>query len=120
MTTDFCLVSYQSTRDVGRVLLQLSMTFPNPHTVTVVDNSDDNRGFSVAANLAAKQGRGDIIAFLNPDLCLCDKWADETIRALKADPKLVIAKLNREYYTSKHPDHGKHATLQMHREGGRV
>lgn len=88
---DFCIVNYKSTKDVGRVILQLSMTYPGPHTVTVVDNSTNNRGFSKATNLAASRETGDIICFLNPDLSLCENWADETLREMQADPQLVIA-----------------------------
>lgn len=91
MTVDFVIVSHESTKDVGRLLLQLALTFPHPHTMTVIDNSRANRGFSVAANLGARQETGEIVAFLNPDIILCDGWATETLAAFAADPKLVIA-----------------------------
>ena len=88
---DFVIVSYNSTKDVGRLLLQLDMTFEGEHTVTVVDNSLENRGFAKAANIGAALGSAPLIAFLNPDISLVPQWADETLAALEADPKLVIA-----------------------------
>jgi len=91
VSVDFVIVSYCSTRDVGRLLLQLSMTFPGQHTVTVIDNTLDNRGFAKACNIAAAQGASPTVAFLNPDLILAPNWADETLAALASDPDLVIA-----------------------------
>lgn len=88
---DFVVVSYNSTRETGRLLLQLAMTYPGEHTVTVVDNSRENRGFARASNMAAAQGSSPIIAFLNPDIVLAPGWADETIAALMSDPGLAIA-----------------------------
>lgn len=89
--TDFVIVSYNSTRDVGRLLLQLDMTFAHPHTVTVIDNTHNNRGFAKACNLGAQQGSGEYVAFLNPDIILCPGWADPVRNAFEHDPSLIIS-----------------------------
>lgn len=87
---DFVIVAYRSTKDVGRLLLQLALTYTGEHTVTVIDNTRDNRGFAKATNIGAALGNAPIIAFLNPDIILAPGWADGTLAAF-ADPALVIA-----------------------------
>ena len=89
-TLDVVTINYHSTKDVGRLLMAIADTVPARHTVTVIDNSYDNRGFSRAANLGASYGHGAVIAFLNPDIHLVPGWADETLSAMDADKNLVI------------------------------
>lgn len=91
MTIDFVLVNYHCTDDVARILGEIERTVPMSHTITVIDNSVDNRGFAKAANLGASVGSGDIICFLNPDIHLVPGWAGETLASFSADPELVIA-----------------------------
>jgi GT2 family glycosyltransferase len=91
MTVDFVIINYHCTDDVSRLIAEITTTCPIPYTITVIDNSLDNRGFSVAANLGANLGSGDLIAFLNPDIHLVPCWMDETLGALRADEGLVIA-----------------------------
>lgn len=39
-----------------------------PFSLVAVDNTVENRGFSKACNLGAKEGNGEILAFINPDV----------------------------------------------------
>lgn len=89
-TVDFVIVNYKCDKDTGRLIHQIGQTFPWSHTITVIDNTLENRGFARATNLGAKFGSGDIIAFLNPDIHLVGGWADETMTALESDARLVI------------------------------
>jgi GT2 family glycosyltransferase len=91
VSVDFIIINYHCTEDVSRLMGEIEVTSPVAHTITVIDNSLDNRGFSVAANLGAFLGSGDIVAFLNPDIHLVPCWMDETLTALYGDPQLVIA-----------------------------
>jgi GT2 family glycosyltransferase len=88
---DFVLINYHCSDDVGRIIGQISRTIGERFTITVIDNSYDNRGFSQAANIGASYGHADIIAFLNPDIHLVTGWADETLKAMAADSNLAIS-----------------------------
>lgn len=90
MIVDFVLINYHCGADIGRVISEIETTFPWEHTVTVIDNSYDNRGFSKAANMGSRWGNGDFIAFINPDLYLMNGWADNIIAALQ-NPDVAIA-----------------------------
>ncbi len=91
MTIDFVVINYHCTDEVAHLLNEIEHTVKIPYTVTVIDNSVQNRGFSVAANLGASIGSGDLIAFLNPDIHLVPGWAGETLAAFEWDTGLVIA-----------------------------
>lgn len=91
MTVDFVIIDYKCTRDVTRLMGEIEDTFLYDHTITVIDNTHDNRGFAAAANLGAELGSGEIIAFLNPDIHLTPDWAEETLIALATQPSLVIS-----------------------------
>lgn len=90
MTVDFVIVNYKCDKDTGQLIHNIGESFEWPHTITVIDNSVENRGFSKAANLGASIGSGDIIAFMNPDLKLAFHWADSTMAVLDTDPNVVI------------------------------
>jgi GT2 family glycosyltransferase len=91
MTFDFVILNYHDDVNVGRLIQEVGATFSWPHTLTIIDNSLDNRGFGAGVNVGADIGSGDIIVLLNPDIHLTAGWADETIRALIDDENVVIA-----------------------------
>ena len=90
MDFDFVVVNYKHTDETARLLDQLHKTFHHPYTVTVIDNTLDNRGFAKATNLGASLGSAEIIGFLNPDILLVDGWADATIATLAENSNIVI------------------------------
>lgn len=53
--------------------------------------SRDNLGFGQAANLGASSARGEILAFLNPDLVVDPAWLKGLLIALDGDPQAGLA-----------------------------
>jgi len=60
-----------------------------PH-VTLI-RSPENLGFGAAANLAAQQTQGELLAFLNPDTVVEPGWLATLARALQADGRAGLA-----------------------------
>ena len=56
----------------------------------LVDNMEDNRGFSKGCNLGAAQGSSSVIGFVNPDARVKGPFVDDVLEAL-VPPRTVIA-----------------------------
>lgn len=55
---------------------------PDRVTLTMVDNSVVNRGFSAACNLGAKGGSADIVGFINPDAIIEGTFVQKVYNSL--------------------------------------
>jgi GT2 family glycosyltransferase len=58
--------------------------------VTVVNNPD-NYGFARGNNEGARLARGQLVAFLNPDMRVEPNWLAELVASLQRDPSVVCA-----------------------------
>ncbi len=58
--------------------------------VTVVNNPD-NYGFARGNNEGARLARGQLVAFLNPDMRVEPNWLTELVASLQRDPSVVCA-----------------------------
>lgn len=61
-----------------------------PYTFIGVDNRIENRGFAKGCNYGARQGTGDIIGFLNPDVEVLGWFLMTVAREFTRDPQLCI------------------------------
>jgi GT2 family glycosyltransferase len=55
--------------------------------------ADQNLGFGAGNNLAARQARGEILAFLNPDTVVESGWLEALAAALESSAGLVTAQI---------------------------
>ena len=81
---DVCVVLYHC--DASRVEAGLRSS----DRLLVVDNTEDNRGFSKGTNQAASMGKGALLCFVNPDGDLTSECLDGLERAFE-DPEVVAA-----------------------------
>ena len=58
--------------------------------VTIVNNPD-NCGFARGNNEGARRARGQLVAFLNPDMRVEPNWLTELVASLQRDPSVVCA-----------------------------
>lgn len=65
----------------------VAQTFPDIRLIW----SERNLGFGAGNNLAARQARGDYLAFLNPDTVVEPGWLDALVAALERDPRIGLA-----------------------------
>jgi GT2 family glycosyltransferase len=110
------IVNYNGREHLDRVLRSLQRDGRPDYEVIVVDNASSdgsaqhvairfpgvrlmrnnaNLGFAAANNRAARQARGDYLAFLNPDTEVEPGWLEALIGALEAQPSagLVTAQV---------------------------
>jgi GT2 family glycosyltransferase len=81
---DVCVVLYR--RDASRIEPGLR---PQDR-LFIVDNTEDNRGYAIASNLAARRGGDRLICFVNPDGDLTADCLDRLEEAFD-DPDVVAA-----------------------------
>lgn len=88
---DFVIVAFENRTAVAELILGIEHTVHVQHTITIIDNTLENRGWALACNLGSEHGAGELIAFVNPDVDLNPGWLRPVLHALHEDPALIVA-----------------------------
>lgn len=83
----FIIVSYKDTEKLQRCVSSLPST--DETEIIVIDNSQNNRGFSKGCNLGALQAKGEYLFFLNPDTVVHPGAIEALCSHLAAHPTLA-------------------------------
>lgn len=109
-TTDLIIVNYNSRRDLERCIKSIKDYTLTPHHIIVVDNNSTdgsreflereesitsiflsaNKGYASAANRGIKEGDGEFIFIMNPDIIVTEKWLEPLVRSFKNNPKAGV------------------------------
>lgn len=87
-TVSIIIVSYNSAESVKKCIASIGK---NPrYEVIVVDNTDNNRGFSAACNIGARTAKGMYLYFLNPDTIVTPESIETLLETIESDPQIGI------------------------------
>ena len=60
-----------------------------PYELILMDNTQNNRGFSKGRNIGASRAGGDYVAFIDDDIILLPGWLEECIRLIEIGDKFM-------------------------------
>lgn len=82
------IVSYNSAESVKKCINSIGKN--QRYEVIVVDNTENNRGFSTACNIGARTAKGSYLYFLNPDTIVTPESIEKLLEAIEFDPQIGI------------------------------
>lgn len=82
------IVAYKAKAALARCLQSIPKN--RNYEIIVIDNSEENRGFSKACNLGAQKAKGNYLFFLNPDTEIFSSTIPLLLAKLKKDSSVGI------------------------------